>query len=436
MYGENTALLRTELTTLLRQHRIQQRLGGKGIRTVPETTTVGEREELGHQIARFRHTVLVWCLQAANATSPSTDLEEPSHRPRRPVEELRSRLAVAIEASSSGHTSLDELTTPQRFPIVETWRLAARAAALGEHDFGSGVDYATLNDDQCRTVVKDAAEVTRALTALDRRYEGIPDWEKLNGQSRLGRAAEVCAAAPGYDKPDYTVDLRGWRPPVKHTPDPVLPGLGGIVQGEHNLLVTLKHFPNAHSMRTVLASQLIVSHETATRARDVHPELATKWRQRAETCGLLVQETRDVRGLLGGAGTTASQAARVAARAQGLAPDPAIDSKSLRQLDRLFTRIDARLAEVIEHGVSQRLYLRRVRLPRLSDQSEGRIHPARTRYAPINSQTQTALVMVVRSRLRPQPEPPRAPEGAGQSRSVFEAALNHRPGDSGPALSI
>lgn len=120
MYGENTGQLRAEFTTLLRQHRIQQRLGGKGIHTVPETTTVAEREELGHQIARFRRTVLVWCFQAVNATSPSTDLEGSSHRTRRPVEELRSRLAVAIEASSSGPTFLDELTTPQRFPIVET----------------------------------------------------------------------------------------------------------------------------------------------------------------------------------------------------------------------------------------------------------------------------------------------------------------------------
>ena len=436
MYGENTALLRTALTTLLRQHRVQQRLGGKGIHTVPETTTVAEREELGHQIARFRHTVLVWCLQAANATSPSTDLEGSSHRTRRPVEELRSRLAVAIEASSSGPTFLDELTTPQRFPIVETWRLAARAAALGEHDFGAGIDYAALSDDQCRTVVKDAAEIARALTALDRRYEGIPGWEKLKGQNRLGQAAEACAAAPGYDEPNYTVDLRGWRPPAKLTLDPVLPGLGGIVQCEYNLLVALKHFPNAHSMRMVLASQLIVSRETATRARDVDPEFAAKWRQRAETYASLVQETRDVRGLLGDAGATAAQAATVAARAQSLALDPAIDSKSLRQLDRLFSRIDARLAEVIEHGVSQRLYLRRVTLPRLTDQSESLIHPARTRYAPIDSQTQTALVLVVRSRLRPSPEPPCAPEDAARSRSVFEAALNHRPGDSGPALSM
>ncbi|CAN5258572.1 hypothetical protein BH09ACT10_BH09ACT10_28430 [soil metagenome] len=223
-------------------------------------------------------------------------------------------------------------------------RLAARAAALGEHDFRAGVDYAQLGDDQCRTVVKDAAEIARALVALDRRYEGIPGWERLNGQNRLGQAAEVCAAAPGYDAPNYTVDLRGWRPPAKLTLDPVLPGVAGIVQGEYNLLASLKHFPNAHSMRMVLASQLIVSRETATRARDVDPEFAAKWQQRTETYTLLIHETRDVRGLLGNTGATAAQAATVAARAHSLAPVPATDNRPLRQLDRLFTRIDARLA--------------------------------------------------------------------------------------------
>ena len=427
MYGENTGQLRAELATLLRQHRIQQRLGGKGIHTVPETTTVAERGELGHQIARFRRTVLVWCLQAVNASSPTADLEGTSLRTHQTVEELRYRLATAVEASSSGITSLDELTTSQGFPIVETWRLAAKAAALGEHDFGAGVGYVQLNDDQCLTVLKDAAEVVNALVALDRRYKGIPGWERLKEQGRLGQAAEVCAASSGYGEANYTVDLRGWRPPAKLTCDPVLPGLDGILQGEYNLLVTLEHFPNAHSMRVVLESQLIVSREMVSRAGDVDPDLVKKWQQRAETYTLLIHETRDVRGLLGNGGAAAGQAAMVAAHSQSLALGPAIDSTPLRQLDQLFTRIDARLAEVIERGTSQRLYLLRVKLPRLSDRSEGLIQPARTRYTPLDSRVQNPLIPIVRSRLRPQPEPPRAPEGAGQIRSAFEAAITHRP---------
>ena len=274
------------------------------------------------------------------------------------------------------------------------------------------------------------------MVALDRRYEGIPDWERLKEQGRLGRAAEVCAASSGYGEPNYTVDLRGWRPPPKLTRDPGLPGLDGILQGEHNLLVTLKNFPNAHSMRVVLESQLIVSREIASRARDVDPELAEKWQQRTDTYTLVIHETRDVRGLLGNGGAAAGQAAMVASRTQSLDLDHPIDGTPLRQLDRLFTQIDARLAEVIERGTSHHLYLLRVKLPRLSHQSEGLIQPARARYTPIDARVQNTLISVVRSRLRPRPEPLRAPEDAARSRSVFEAALNHRPGDSGPALSI
>ncbi len=39
MYGETSGMLRDALGELLRQHRIQQRIGGAGLHTVPETTT-------------------------------------------------------------------------------------------------------------------------------------------------------------------------------------------------------------------------------------------------------------------------------------------------------------------------------------------------------------------------------------------------------------
>ena len=51
MYAENGGHLRAELSTLLRQHRVQQRLGGAGSHTIPETTTADERRQLGEQIA-------------------------------------------------------------------------------------------------------------------------------------------------------------------------------------------------------------------------------------------------------------------------------------------------------------------------------------------------------------------------------------------------
>ena len=145
MYGENGARLRTELSTLLRQHRIQQRIGGQGIHTVPESTTTEQRKMIGEQIRRYRESVLTWCLQAARSASPQTSLYGSTGRSRGPAEELRYRLTRALETSTAGRPPLTELTTEHEFPMVETWRQAARSAVLGEHDFGAGIEYGQLD---------------------------------------------------------------------------------------------------------------------------------------------------------------------------------------------------------------------------------------------------------------------------------------------------
>ena len=112
-YGENGHQLRSELTALLRQHRIQQRLGGPGIHTVPESTTVEQRALLGEQIQRYRYATLAWCLHAVVAANPRLNLERTTERSRGPAEELRYRLARSIKASNAGLPPLHELTTPQ-----------------------------------------------------------------------------------------------------------------------------------------------------------------------------------------------------------------------------------------------------------------------------------------------------------------------------------
>ena len=434
-YGENSGHLRTELTTLLRQHRVQQRLGGPGIHTVPETTTLEERGVLGEQIARYRQSVLVWCLQAARATNPQINLEVTNGRARAPTAELRHRLTITVAASTAELPSLDELISEQRFPMVEAWRQAARAASLGEHDFGAGVEYVHLRDEQCRTVLKDTAEITRGLVALDRRYELIPGWENLKDQGWLGRAAETCALSCGNTEQDYSVDLRGWRPP-EATIEGDWPGLGGILQGQHNLLVHLNQFPAAHNLRLILESQRIVSQKAAATIGATLPALADKWEARAETFTALLQETRNVRGLLGDGGPAAAQGALVAKRAQRLTrANPGTD---LLRLDRLFNRVDDRLTKVIEHGVAERLYFLRVKLPRVTNESVGLVNAQRARYVPINSPIQSDLIDIVRTRLRPPPIQPRPPTGARQSRLEFEAAITHRPEPrgAGPAVSL
>lgn len=290
MYAENGGQIRAELSTLLRQHRVQQRLGGAGSHSIPETTTLDERRVLGEQIARYRHSVLLWCIQALRAANPRMNLEGTGTRTRGPAEELRHRVDGALNHSAAGMPTLAQLTSEQPFAMVETWRHLARAATLGEHDFNAGLGYGRLSEAQCLTLLNDSANVARALVGLDRRYANIPAWQSLKDIGRLGRAAEVCAVFATSRDPDYTIDLRGWRPPTALIDGPGLTGLTGVLQAENNLLVHLGTFPDARSLRLILDSQRIVARDAATLVAHQDPELARIWRQRASTFLHLIHE--------------------------------------------------------------------------------------------------------------------------------------------------
>jgi hypothetical protein len=80
---------------------------------------------------------------------------------------------------------------------------------------------------------------------------------------------------------------------------PAMPGLAGVMQAQYNLLLHLDDLPDARSLRVVMDSQRVVTHETAARIGDVEPELAAKWATRKQTYVKLVQETRDLGGILG-----------------------------------------------------------------------------------------------------------------------------------------
>jgi hypothetical protein len=330
MYGENGGNLRAELTTLLHHHRVQQRLGGAGIHTVPETTTEQERADLGNQIRRFRHGLLVWCHQAARAANPRIILEGTSARSRGPAEELRCRLSAAVDGSKASLPTLDELTSPQQFPLVESWRLAARAAALGEHDFDAGVGYGRLSKQECMTVLKDAAEVAYALVVVDKRYANIPGWESLPEQGRLGRAALVCAVFAGYGEPDYTVDLRGWWPPASTIDPPPRDGIAGVVQAEHNLLIHLTCFPDALNLKRVLDSQRALSRCLAVRVEDTAPELAENWTRRALTFANLQLATGNVAGQVGNGGSASAEGANTLTRLRAVPVTEPLDDRAVR----------------------------------------------------------------------------------------------------------
>lgn len=435
MYGENSGHLRDAMGALLREHRIQQRLGGKGTHTVPETTTVAEREELGRQIRRYRECVLAWSLQAVRAANPRADLGGSTVHTRRPAEELRFRLTEALAASGAELASSAELTTEQHFATVEAWRKAARAAVLGEHDFPAGVRYRDLTDEQCMTVLKDVGDVVRGLVALDRRYSNVPGWEKLHNQGWLGRAAETCAVYAASHEPDYAVDREGWQPKPAPMNGPALPDIAGVMQAQYNLLLSLNEMPNARSLRVVTESQRIVSHEAARRSADAEPGLTSKWSTRELTYTKLLRATRDLGGILG-TGHAAGHGALAASRAQKLRPEPLADPRQLRQLDRLFTRIDHRVCAAVEHGVRQRLYFVRVPIARVDDHAPGLVKGRRQRYMPITSPAQSDLVAIVNDELRPKPIRLNPPQRAAEGRAQFEAAIGHRPGDPGPSLAL
>lgn len=136
----------------------------------------------------------------------------------------------------------------------------------------------------------------------------------MKNPGRLGRAAEVCAAtwAPSNEEDfDFTVDLRGWKPTPRLIDGPGLPGIAGVLQAQHNLLVHLTTFPDAMSLRIVLDSQRVVSRETAKRLARHDQSLAATWEGRADAYGRLVKETR----------TSAAGSATVDQR-QARAPSP------------------------------------------------------------------------------------------------------------------
>ena len=413
MYGDNTAALRGELATLLQITRNRQ--GLDTLRTDDVTL-----------IAAFRSSLTLWCQQAVRASNPDGDLGGRTPRSRGPAEELRYRLDRARSEYTPPLPDLDQLATPHPHHVVDLWRRAAKAAALGEHDFPAGLDYGNLTEHQAMTVLKDASEVARALTGLDRHYAAaVPGWEPITEADLLGRAAVVCAAHAGYSEPDYSVDQRGWRPPVQLVDGPALPGLDGVLQAQNNLLVHLRHQPDAYSLRLVFDSQRLVS-RGARQFCDRNPNrspMAAKWDRRHETYRQLIDQSRNLRGLVGN-GLAAADGALAAARMGNLSPAGTISGNQLRHLDALFTHIDRRLAAIVHAGASDRSYLLRVAIPRIDLSSPGAVKEQRARHVPLDVPTKARLLVTVDRRLRtPEPRRPVSPTSASE-RAAFVRSIN------------
>lgn len=423
MYGENGAQMRTELAALLRQHRIMRRLA---------ETSSAQRAAAGQQILRYRQTVLVWCAQAIGVARPLTFPNVPQ-KPADPfraasdqgaaVAELARALETARDQATARPAASQEFTTPSANSVVEHWRLAARAAALAEHD--TAPDQAIhLTAAQSRTIAGDVAAISQALVVLDRRYRNTPGWESIAGCDRLGWAALATALDVSLGQPDYSVDQTGWRPRTKPIGGPAKPGVLGVLQAEHNLLVRLESFPDAMNLRLIVDSQRLLSAGLVPYAERIDPKLARQWGDRAETYSRIQRELRNIGGRLGNGSGAAGEAANTVGRLKALRPETVIEPRMLGGFQTLFRRVDARITEILESGVERGAFVQRVTVPRLVSGDGRLVHPVRERFVPVARATDLEVIRTAREHLRSPEEPTVA--SAGTSRADLHAALLHR----------
>ncbi|WP_107705524.1 hypothetical protein [Nocardioides allogilvus] len=425
MYGENGAAMRRELAALLRQHRIQHRIGGPA---------QPDRAALGQQILQYRQNLLIWCTQAMQATSPLLFSNLPTKqanpfRVGRPGITGAGELARALEHakahSSAQAASIEQLTTPSDNPVVEHWRELARAAVLAEHDTAPEVA-SHLNAPQAQALVGDVAAVAQALVVLDQRYKNTPGWEQLPQAARLGWAALAAALDVNLGQPDYTVDRSGWRPTTKPILGPTKPGILGVLQAEHNLAVRLnRSSPRMTNLRLIVDSQRILSSRLAPFATRIDIGLAERWLNRAATYTTLQRQLRGIGGRLGDCGLAAADGANAVTRLSTLPSDTIVEPRTLGGFQTLFHQIDTRIADVVEDGIERGSFVKRVTVPRLVTGTGQLVQPVRERYLPVTRPSDLDVVQTVRNELRPRPHIEAV--GPGPTRADLHEALIHRP---------
>ena len=426
MYGETGTAMRQELAGLLRQHRVQQRLGGPA----------EAREDSGLLIRRYRQNVLLWCSQAMRATSPVTfsNLAPAQPNPFRavggagngatPAGELARALELARQQSTALPATSEQVTTPTGHDVLERWRESARAASLAEHDTAHEVAQ-HMTAGQAQVVVGDVAAITQALVVLDQRYRKTPGWEQLAQSARLGWAALAAALDVNLGQPDYTVDELGWRPKTKIIEGTAKEGILGVLQAEHNLIVRMQSFPNATNLRYIIDSQRLLSRRLVPFAARIDPRLAEVWSERADTYATLQQQFRRIGGRRGKGGCAAAEGANAVSRIKALPTDTVVEPRVLGGFQLLFNKLDRRIADLIEDGIDRCALLQRVPPPRVDEGSSGLDAPVRERFMPLNRAANPELMETIRGRLRPRPE--RAAPTPGPTRADLHAALIHRP---------
>lgn len=318
----------------------------------------------------------------------------------------------------------EEFTAPCANTVVEHWRLAARAAALAEHDTAPDQAF-HLTAAQARAIAGDVAAISQALVVLDRRYRNTPGWEPLAGCDRLGWAALATALNVSLGQPDYSVDQTGWRPRTKPIGGPAKPGVLGILQAEHHLLVRLACFPDAMNLRLVVDSQRLLSAGLVPYAERIDPDLARRWSARAETYSRIQRDLRNIGGRLGNGKAAAGEAANAVSRLKALPHATVVEPRMAGGFQTLFRRLDSRITEILESGVERGAFVQRVTVARLGSGDGRLVHPVHERFVPVARAGDLEVIRTAREQLRPPEEP--SVSSPGTSRSDLHPALIHRP---------
>lgn len=425
MYGENSGHLRDHLAVLLSQYRVSHQILRQVTRTGSTLQVEDRQAEVGAQVRRYRYTIMSWFHQALTQADPNPRASHDTTA-YEPPDRLRVSIARVLARNPEPLPTMAELTTPQEVEALESWRQAAKAAILAEHDFDRGLGDGLLSHRGWLTLAGDVADITKAFLVLDRRYQHLPGWETLKGIRGLRTYADDCAslAQERYRKPNHNIDWRGWHPAPSDDPDADL--ITQVIAAEHRLLNSLTAIPSMTNLRHLLHSQRELSHLAADRALNLAPEQAARFRRRERTYAALTRASRTAAGLAGtGAEATwhSAEATRLLVKIPVGEP---ISVEGLRNLDKLVRHVDNRVAAAIEQGFKLRVYLVRSSRPRI-DPADGRlVHRARVIYEPLERDGRTPLIALARRRLRTDPVRMAAPGDAAITRADFRSAINHR----------
>ncbi|WP_406021843.1 hypothetical protein OH802_21385 [Nocardioides sp. NBC_00850] len=369
--------------------------------------------------------MLTWCRQALAQGNPNpkariSDALEPPDLLLHSLERIVARDPARLP-------TLEELTTRHRVGIAESWRQAAKASALGEHDLGPSAG--RLDHREWLTLAEDVADITQAVLVLDRRYrQHVDGWQPLHGTRDIDRRIADCGThtRARFERPDYNIDWRGWRPP-----DPQITVAAGpmtqVIAAEHRLLNSLTAIPSMTNLRHVLISQRELSHLAANLARTSAPEQAASFRARERTYRSLCRASSSAAGLAGTGAVATQHSADATTRLAAIPPETRIARSEFRNLSKLFRHVDNTLCSAIEQGFSTRLYLVRCTRPRI-DTTDGRlVHQSRTAVGPVQRRSHVPLITIARRELRTDPVPMTGPGDAAIRRADLRAAIDqHR----------